>query len=607
MALVVVPTSRVREALRAPAAVGIDLLLVLVVGAGIGALMAIGHEVSAPLQEKVNIDLSYSALPRYTAMSLSRGAAGYVLSLIFTLIYGTVAAHNRRAEKLMIPALDVLQSIPVLGFLPGVVLAMINLFPARQLGLELACVIMIFTGQVWNMTFSYYGSVKAIPIFLREAAALQRLGRWQVFRLLEVPASMIGLVWNSMMSMAGGWFFLSVTEAFTLRDKDYRLPGLGSYMSEAINQGKAGAQIAAVIAMIVMIVACDQFFWRPIVVWSERYKIEEQVGSGAEAKSWVVNLLRRSRLLKWVAVLLKNRREALARLVSRGRGAEGAERMLQETTTTPVVRASSSSARLADARHWIGRALNWLLLLALLVGVAAGLRVLYRLLTGLPVHSPDHEDWVHVLLALLASFARITVAIAIGGAWSLPVGILIGLSPRWSRRLQPIVQVVASYPAPMIFPLVAAALALAHIPFGIGCVALMLLGAQWYTLFNVIAGATAIPADLKEAGAVYHMSRWQRWARIYIPSVFPYLLTGLITAAGGAWNATIVSEFVTLQGGKTLETFGLGAYITRAGNENNFPLLAASVVTMALFVVLVNRLFWKRIYHHAESRFSLNV
>jgi NitT/TauT family transport system permease protein len=297
----------------------------------------------------------------------------------------------------------------------------------------------------------------------------------------------------------------------------------------------------------------------------------------------------------------------LARLVSRGRGAVGAEKMLQETTATPVVRGSGASDRLAGARHSILQAFNWLLLLALLVASLAGLRVLVRLLTDLPVHSSNHEDWVHVLLALLASFARITAAIAIGGIWSLPVGILIGLSPRWSRRLQPIVQVVASYPAPMIFPLVAAALALAHIPFGIGCVALMLLGAQWYTLFNVIAGARAIPADLKEAGAVYHMTRWQRWSRIYIPSVFPYLLTGLITSAGGAWNATIVSEFVTLQGGKTLETFGLGAYITRAGNENNFPLLAASIVTMALFVVLVNRLFWKRLYHRAERRFSLNV
>lgn len=604
MALVVFRTARVREVLRRPAWVGIDLLLLAGVAAIVGGLMAMAREVGGPLRETVKIDLSYWALPRYTAMSLSRGFAAYVLSLLFTLVYGTIAAHNRRAEKVMLPVLDVLQSIPVLGFLPGVVLAMINLFPTRQIGLELACVIMIFTGQVWNMTFSYHGSLRAIPTYLREASALQRLGRWQVFRLLELPASMIGLVWNSMMSMAGGWFFLSVTEAFPLRDKNFALPGLGSYMAEAIFRGDHGAQAAAVVAMIVMIVAVDQLFWRPIVVWSERFKIEEQTGADDEAQSWVVDLARRSRLLKLMGALLRQRHEALARLVSRGRAAKSAQAMLEETTETPVIGAEAVPG---GASSVLARLATWVFLAALVVGAAWGFWVLVRLVAQLPVRAGDHNDWLHVLLALAASFARTSAAILIGAVWTLPAGVLIGLSPRWSRLLQPVVQVVASYPAPMIFPLVAAALALLHVPFGIGCVALMLLGAQWYTLFNVIAGAIAIPADLKEAGKVYRMSRWQRWSKLYVPSVFPYLVTGLITAAGGAWNATIVSETLTLQGGKTLETFGLGTFITQASGDGNFPLLAASVLTMAIFVVLLNRFFWKRLYHLAEQRYSLNV
>jgi NitT/TauT family transport system permease protein len=602
MALTVFPTSRVREALKTPAVIGIDVLVLLCVAGIVGALMSMVRQVAAPMHAKVAIDLSYWALPGYTAKSAARGFAAYGISLVFTLIYGTIAAHNRRAEKIMIPALDVLQSIPVLGFLPAVVLAMINLFPTRELGLELACVIMIFTGQVWNMTFSYHGSVKAIPSMLREAAAMQHLSRWQVFRLLEVPASMIGLVWNSMMSMAGGWFFLSVTEAFTLGSSDYSLPGLGSYMSEAISKDNRGAQFAAVIAMILMIVVMDQFFWRPIVVWSERFKIEEQTGADGKPKSWVVSLFWRSRILGWIAILLRRRHEALARLASRGR-VTGEAALVPEEKPDLV--------RTVEHRGppvW-KRVATWLFLAALAVGAIAGLWALVKLLVRLPPTSTNHDDWVHVLLALGASFARTSAAILIGATWTLPVGILIGLSPRWSRRLQPVVQVVASYPAPMIFPLVAALIIFLHIPFSIGCVALMLLGTQWYTLFNVIGGAIAIPTDLKEASRVYRMTRWRRWTRLYIPSVFPYLVTGLITSAGGAWNATIVSEVASLPGGSTLSTFGLGSFITRASTTSSYnpPLLAASVVTMALFVVLLNRVFWKRLYHLAERRYSLNM
>jgi NitT/TauT family transport system permease protein len=582
-------SNRLQEALRAPAAVGIELLILGAIASIFFALVTMTHQWVAPLQTAVTINLSFWALPKYTLMSLARGFAAYILSLGFTLIYGTIAAHNHRAEKIMLPTLDVLQAIPVLGFLPGLVLALVKLFPTREIGLELACVIMIFTGQVWNMTFSFHGSLRGIPATLREAAAMQRFTGWQTFRFLEFPASMIGLVWNSMMSMAGGWFFLTVNEAFTLRDHDYRLPGIGSYMNEAINHGNTPAMIAAIIAMIVMIVVVDQLFWRPIVVWSERFKLEDQPGATAP-RSWFLELLKKSVMMKAAAKYFAQRRSH--------RRAPGQARVHAPISQDqPLSRALSIGLR-------IGRAILLILLAVALLWAAFEL---VRLLFSLPLYKPaSHDHWIGVLLALLASFARTSVAVLIAAAWALPVGILIGRSPVWSQRLQPFVQVAASFPAPMLFPLVALLLVWLHVPFTIGCIALMLLGSQWYILFNVIAGATAIPADLTEAANVYRLSAYQRWIRLYLPSVFPYLVTGLVTAAGGAWNATIVSEYLQIKD-ETKIAFGLGSLISHATAAGNFPLLAASVLTMAVAVVLLNRFIWKRLYRMAEAKYSLNV
>ncbi len=290
MPLVVFHTRRAAPSARAPAKLGPELLFLAAVACFVGLLMMLSQCAWSPFTEKVEISLSYWKLPGYTMLSLSRGFAAYVLSLLFTLIYGTIAAHNHRAEKLMLPALDVLQAIPVLGFLPGLVLAMVHLFPTREIGLEIACVVMIFTAQAWNMTFSFHGSLRGIPTTLREVAAIQSLSGWQIFKLLEVPAAMIGLVWNSMMSMAGGWFFLTVNEAFTLGDHDYRLPGIGSYMNEALTRhgrDHFGPAIAAIIAMVIMIVVVDQIFWRPIVVWSQRFKMEDQAQAD-QAQSWML-------------------------------------------------------------------------------------------------------------------------------------------------------------------------------------------------------------------------------------------------------------------------------------------------------------------------------
>jgi NitT/TauT family transport system permease protein len=585
MPLVVFHTRRVREALKSQESLLIDLLVLASVAALGAAMISFGRQFTAPYTSKTVIDLSFRSLPKYTFFSLCRGFAAYVLSLVFTLVYGTVAAHNHRAEKIMIPVLDVLQAIPVLGFLPGLVLAMIALFPTREIGLEIACIIMIFTGQAWNMVFSFHGSLRGIPTPLREVAKLQKFTGWKTFKLLEVPAAMIGLVWNSMMSMAGGWFFLTVNEAFTLGDHDYRLPGIGSYMNEAITQGNTPAMIGAIIAMIIMIVLVDQVFWRPIVVWSQKYKLEESADVD-KPQSWVLNVLQHSRLYEWIVRRRSRPREIRLTWGGGSRAANG-----------------EHAGAIWD---FIRIGLQWLVMLALVVATGWGAYELAKLLLGLPLHDAGGEDWLHVLLALASSFVRTTASVAIGAAWALPAGIMIGLSPRWSQRLQPVIQVVASFPAPMLFPLVTMLLVFLRVPFTAGCTALMLLGAQWYILFNVIAGATAIPADLKEVADVYRMSRWRRWTTLYIPCVFPYLVTGLITAAGGAWNATIVSEYVQVKG-RTFVAFGLGSIISRATTEANFHLLCAAVVTMAAFVVLANRFFWKRLYRLAEARYSLNV
>jgi len=466
--------------------------------------------------------------------------------------------------------------------LPGLVLLFVHLFPTRQLGLELACVVTIFTGQAWNMCFSFFGSVRGIPAPLREVAQIQKLSGWQVFKMLELPASAIGLVWNSMMSMAGGWFFIATSESFA----DYKLPGLGSYMQAAQDAGNVRAQFGAVVAMVVMIVALDQVVWRPIVVWSERFKMED-VSAADQPQSWVMAIYHRSRLVTWAQKLLLGWRHR---------------------THAAAVNLQSSAQ--SEQRHeligMLAKVLTLLTMSALVVGLLYGGWALISLLRRVPFADPSHEDWRFILLGLFASFGRVALAIVVGTAWTLPAGILIGLSPKWSQRLQPVVQVVASFPAPMLFPWVVVALAFLRIPFSIGCVSLLLLGTQWYLLFNVVAGAMAIPAELREAASVYHLGSWFTWRNLYIPAVFPNLVTGLVTAAGGAWNATIVAEYFQM-GGHERYTFGLGTIIVRATNAGHFPVLAAGAITMAVFVVTFNRLVWKRLNRMAEARYSLNV
>src|SRR5665213_1255494 len=446
MPLVLFQTRRVRQALAAPHGLFADMVFLLFCGAVFGLIMTMARQASLKmdLSQPTIISLSFLSLPKYTMLSLSRGFAAYILSLVFTLIYGTIAAHNRGAEEVMIPALDVLQAIPVLGFLPGLVLAMIRIFPTREIGLEIACVVMIFTAQVWNMTFSFHGSLRGIPTPLREVAAIQRLSGWQTFRLLEVPASMIGLVWNSMMSMAGGWFFLTVNEAFTLGDKDYRLPGIGSYMNEAINQDNVPAMIVAIVAMIVMIVAVDQLFWRPIVVWAQRFRMDD-IAQTDVSQSWMLDLLRRSRIYSRVQKLFAKKHANQTRLAIPLQPPVNSNEI--PPSPGPVLDYERADVKKVEASNVFLPMLKWFVVGLFLVGAFWGTWVLVRLLVALPLWDrtaadagkkiTEHEDWIAVALALLASFVRTTTAVALGAAWALPVGIWIGLSPKWSSRLQP--------------------------------------------------------------------------------------------------------------------------------------------------------------------------
>ena len=554
----------------------IDVLLLLALGALIGGLAAFARRWHAPLRPTVEIDLSAWALPGYTALSLARGVAAYVLSLTFTLVYGTIAAHSRRAERVMIPIIDILQGIPVLGFLPGLVLGLVALFPHSNVGLELASVVMIFTGQVWNMTFSFYGSLRGIPSDYRDVARINGFGWWKTFRTLELPLSTIGLLWNSMMSMAGGWFFLTVTEAFTLGDRDFRLPGIGSYMAVAIDHGDRRAMAYAVVAMIVMIITVDQLVWRPALAWAQKFKVEETAAAEAP-RSLVLDLLSRSRIPGWF------RRQT--------------GRLFRVTNRQPALRRSGDAEGI---RRRLVRLGGWTVAGGALLFAAWGAAHLVRLVMELRV-----RDWVTLAGALGLTFSRTTGALAIGALWTVPVGVWIGISPRRSRLLQQPIQVAASFPAPMLYPLVTMGLLAAHIPFSWGCVVLMLLGAQWYILFNVLAGASALPQDLREAADTYGLGGWIRWRTLYLPAVFPYLVTGLITAAGGAWNASIVAEYVRY-GGRTLVAPGLGSLITQASEAANFALLAAGVLTMSFALVVLNRTVWRRLYRLADERFSLN-
>jgi NitT/TauT family transport system permease protein len=560
----------------------IDIAVFLFVFAAIFGVYAIGRSWLGPVQPQAHISQNPRDLPLYALYSLVRIGVAYGLSLVFALAYGYVAASSRRAEVIMVPLLDILQSIPVLSFLPGVMLAMVAIFPHSQFGVELGSILLIFTGQVWNIAFSFYSSLKTVPRELHEAAVIYRFSRWQRFAQLNLPFSTIGLVWNSMMSVAGGWFFLMACEMFVLGNRDFRLPGLGSFLQTAASSGNTRAILWGVAAMIAVIVLLDQLVWRPIIVWADKFKFEQVESSGA-AQNTLLNLIgRASIVLRLYRLLIQPVFDWLSRTFTLG------ARRAAETLAAPKQNL---------LRRWIGY------LLAGGVVVGLGFAVFHA---GRELSSLHREDYWELLESAALTFLRVNTALILGALWTVPVGVAIASSPRLSRFAQPLVQMAASIPATALFPIILLFLLRLRGGLEIAAMLLMLLGTQWYILFNVIAGAMAIPTDLKEVAKIYQFGSWDRWRHLILPAIFPYLVTGMVTASGGAWNASIVAEYFHFQG-RIVSTPGLGSTISSASDAGRFDVLLAATLIMATVVVLINRLLWRRLYRLASSRFKLEA
>ncbi|KPI06212.1 ABC-type transporter, integral membrane subunit [Actinobacteria bacterium OK074] len=536
-----------------------------------------GTTVSFTPSRSTHVDTGVGQLPYDAARSLLRMFVALALSTVFTFVYAYTAAKSRRLERILIPALDILQSVPVLAFLTVAVTGFVALFPGSMLGLECASIFAIFTSQAWNMTFSFYYSLTSLPRELDELSRSFGFTRWMRFWKVELPSGMIGLVWNGMMSFGGGWFFLVASEAVTLGDNDYALPGVGSYAGAAIAAGDLGKVGWAILTMAVMVIGVNFLFWRPLTAWAERFKNEQSEASEVQ-RSYVLDFLRRSHWPRLLGRALRPAGQALGR----------AGRLLGVDDRSFVV--DRARQRTGDIAFTVvaGGLILW--------GLVDLGHYLYDR-TGLGVFGEP-------LLLGLATLARVVVLVTVATLVWVPVGVKIGFSPKLTRIAQPVVQVLASFPANFLFPLAVWFFLKTGLSINIGGVFLMALGAQWYILFNSIAGAMAIPSDLREAMDDLGVRGWQRWKRLIIPGIFPSYVTGGITASGGAWNASIVSEVVGF-GGTTLVATGLGAYIAQATEHGDFPQLIAGVAVMSLYVVCLNRFFWRRLYRLAESRYSL--
>ncbi len=561
----------------------VDLVVLLAIFALLWALVVLGGDMRVQFDELNPPPLSLDVwmIPYYTARTVLRMLIAFCASLLFTFVWGYTAARNRRARKVMLPVLDILQSVPVLGFLSVTVTGFLALFPRSLLGVECAAIFAIFTAQAWNMTFGFYHSLVTIPSELREAARVYRLNPWQRFSLVELPASSIGLIWNSMMSFGGGWFFVAQSEAISVMNKSIKLPGLGSYMAAAVEAGDTRAAMYAIAAMIATIVAFDQLVWRPLIAWAEKFKLE-QTAAGEAPQSWFLEFLQRSYVLAWFSEHVGAALGRAARRVADA-GSGIAQNLRRHTRARIPLRFLAWLAGVA--------LVAWLVVDAF--GIAGQIR------TELTPVEMLHVVWLGIL-----TFLRVAAMTVLATALWTPIGVWIGLRPRVARIAQPLAQIAASFPVNMTFPFVVGLFIALHVPIGIGSVMLMALGTQWYILFNVIAGAMAIPSDLREAATLFGLRRWRLWRTLIIPAIFPFWVTGAVTAAGGAWNASIVAEVATW-GKERLVADGLGAFIAQVTEKGDTPAIYFSILVMSVFVVVINRALWRRLYDLAERKFRL--
>ncbi len=537
------------------------------------------HVTNAPLSalDASPISLAPSHLADYALRTTLRMLLAIVFSLLFTFVYATLAAKSARAERVMIPVLDILQSVPILGFLTFTVVFFLNLFPGRVLGAELASVFAIFTSQAWNMAFSMFQSLKNIPQDLDEAAASFHLSPWQRFWRLEVPFATPGLVWNTMMSMSGGWFFVVASEAITVGNTSITLPGLGSYVALAIEKRNLAAILYAVATMLAVIVAYDQLLFRPIVAWADKFRFE-QTASENVPHSWMLDLFRQTRALRALSLRL-------------GTLARGASKWPVRLPTLPKLRLELPFSTRQIDLVWNG---------AILVLALAAMAAIYAYLA--PTISSDEVG--HAFMLGLYTLARVGVLMVLATIIWVPVGVWIGLRPRVAERLQPLVQFLAAFPANIAFPVFVVLIVRYHLSPNIWLSPLMILGTQWYILFNVIAGASAFPTDLREAARSFHFRGWRWWVKVMLPGIFPYYVTGAITASGGCWNAALVAE-VASWGQTKITAAGLGSYIAEAGSAGDFQKVVLGIAIMSLMVTLINRALWRPLYKFSERRLTM--
>jgi NitT/TauT family transport system permease protein len=549
----------------------------------IGALVLVvyeGEQTAAPLSvlDASPISLDPINLPLYALRTIMRMLLAIVCSLIFTFIYAALAAKSRRAEIVLIPLLDILQSVPILGFLTFTVLFFMKLFPGRVVGAELACVFAIFTSQAWNMTFSMYQSMRTVPKDLEEASQSFHLSAWQRFWRLDVPFAMPGLIWNTMMSMSGGWFFVVASEAITVGDTTVTLPGIGSYVALAIKEQNLPAIGYAILAMLLVIIAYDQLLFRPVVAWADKFRFE-QTASATTPQSWMLNLFRRTRALRALSYPFA----ALNRTFSN----------LHIEFRWPwrmTGRNARRSSRFVDA--------IWLALVVAATAYAVWKVYVYLSTTLTP------PEFFEALGLGFVTLARVVVLIAITTLVWVPIGVWIGLRPRLAEKIQPLAQFLAAFPANLAFPVFVVIIVRYGLNANIWLSPLMILGTQWYILFNVIAGASAFPTDLREAASSFHLKGWRWWVKVVLPGIFPYYITGAITASGGSWNASIVAE-VASWGDTRLTATGLGAYIATATAAGDYPRVVLGIAIMCALVTLFNRLLWRPLYAFGERRLRL--
>ncbi|AOJ10929.1 ABC transporter permease [Burkholderia mayonis] len=549
------------------------------------AMAAIGfHETMAPIAtlETQKISLDPANLPEYALRTTLRMLAAMVASLVFTLVYGTLAAKSRRAGMVLVPILDILQSVPVLGYISFTVTFFLALFPSRVLGAELAAIFAIFTSQAWNMTFSFYQSLRTVPRDLDEVSRGFHLTAWQRFWKLEVPFSMPGLIWNMMMSMSGGWFFVVASEAITVGNHTIALPGIGAYLAQAITDQNLRAVGWVILAMTVVILAYDQLLFRPLVAWADKFRMET-TSSGNAPESWLLDLVRRTHLIHQLLVPAGWFFAKAARIPLRVPSLDAVR------FTMP--RVEKKASRVAD--------IAWAILV--IVGTIYFVwRVFVYVKTGVTL-----AEVGHVFVLGLITLLRVMLLIALASLVWVPIGVWIGLRPAIAEKVQPIAQFLAAFPANLLFPVFVIVIARFHLNADIWLSPLIVLGTQWYILFNVIAGATAYPNDYREAATNFRIRGWQWWRQAILPGIFPYYVTGAITASGGAWNASIVSEFV--QWGDTkIQAHGLGAYIAQTTAAGDYPKIILGIAVMSLFVTLFNRLLWRPLYAYAEAKLRLD-